>query len=168
MPIINRDGIPSHLFATPELDFSEDLFAEPLKEQWFRLAAIMHGNEVDSRGVRTVTERQSLLMAPGTFEAIGDKLTSIGNVLSHLGAPGASVYDPGGAGQAATVASDGTWSLTLNGLTDGTAYSAVATATDHRRRRRKRNLFRQRRGGRCHLWPACQRRNCNRRRRCGA
>jgi D-aminopeptidase len=41
-----------------------------------------------------------------------------------------SVSLNGGTAQAAAVASDGTWSLTLNGLTDGTAYSAVATATD--------------------------------------
>ena len=41
-----------------------------------------------------------------------------------------SVSLSGGTAQAAAVASDGTWSLTLNGLTDGTAYSAVATATD--------------------------------------
>ena len=100
MPIINRDGTPSHLFATPELDFSEDLFAEPLKEQWFRLAAITRGNEADARGVRTVTERQSLLLAPGAFEAISDKLTSIGNVLSHLGAPGGSISYLGGTNQA--------------------------------------------------------------------
>lgn len=91
MPIIDRDGAPAHLFATPELDFSEDLFAEPLKEQWFRLAAMTRGNEADARGVRAVTERQSLLLTPGAFEAIGDKLTSIGNVLSYLGAPGESI-----------------------------------------------------------------------------
>src|SRR6185437_4451272 len=36
----------------------------------------------------------------------------------------------GGAGQAATVAANGSWNLLVSGLTDGEAVSAVATATD--------------------------------------
>src|SRR5260370_42106226 len=41
-----------------------------------------------------------------------------------------SVSINGAAGQAATVNPDGSWSLTVSGLTDGTGDSAVATATD--------------------------------------
>src|SRR5258706_12712959 len=37
--IINRNDAPSHLFSIPELDLSEDLFAERLNGPWFRLGA---------------------------------------------------------------------------------------------------------------------------------
>ena len=41
-----------------------------------------------------------------------------------------SVSVNGGTAEAAAMAAGGAWSLTLNGLADGTVYSAVATATD--------------------------------------
>lgn len=87
MSIIHRDGAPSHLFAISELDFSSDLFADPLQQQWFRLGARTIGNDADERGVRDITERQSLLLKTGEFEAICEDLSYIGNDLSHLGAP---------------------------------------------------------------------------------
>lgn len=76
MPIISRDGAPPHLFAVPELDFSADLFAEPLKDHWFRLAAITRGNDADARGIRDVTERQSFLVEPAAYQTIDEKLGS--------------------------------------------------------------------------------------------
>ena len=37
--IFNKCDLPTHLFNIPELDFSEDLFADPQGGLWFRLGA---------------------------------------------------------------------------------------------------------------------------------
>ncbi len=93
--IINRDDSPSHLFNIPELDFSADLFAERLASPWFRLGAWTITPRRDRRGVEDVVSRQSLLLAPGHFADIFDKLDFVGNVLHHLGKPGGSVFHAG-------------------------------------------------------------------------
>jgi len=91
MPIFFRDSAPSHLFSIPEMDFSEDLFAEPLEGHWFRLASVTIGNPVNARSVRDVTERQSLLLAPEKFETITPQLNSIGKALNSIGVPSESL-----------------------------------------------------------------------------
>jgi hypothetical protein len=93
--IINRDNAPAHLFSIPELDFSDDLFAEPLGGQWFTLAAWTNGSRRNERGVEDVISRQSLLLAPEEFANIYDRLEAIGNVIGNLGKPSNSVIHDG-------------------------------------------------------------------------
>lgn len=89
--ILNRDDAPSHLFNIPELDFSEDLFAERLGGPWFRLGAWTIMPHRDDRGIENVVSRQSLLLAPECFADIFDRLESVGNVIGNLGKPSSSV-----------------------------------------------------------------------------
>lgn len=92
--IVSRDEAPSHLFNIPELDFSDDLFAERLAGPWFRLGAWPSRPRRDARGVEDVVSRRSLLLAPGQFAEAFDKLESIGNAIHGLGEPGGSSYAP--------------------------------------------------------------------------
>ncbi len=92
---INRDDAPSHLFNVPELDFSGDLFVEPLAGLWFRLGAWTITPRRDERGVEDVVSRQSLLLPPQGFAEIFDSLKCVGNVIEHLGEPGGSVRQLG-------------------------------------------------------------------------
>lgn len=91
--ILNRGDAPSHLFNIPELDFSEDLFAESLGGPWFRLGAWTITPHRDDRGIENVVSRQSLLLAPECFADIFDRLESVGNVIGNLGKPGSSVLN---------------------------------------------------------------------------
>ena len=90
-PIIDRNNVPSHLFSIPELDFSEDLFAEPLIGPWFRLGARTINRKPDERGVENAVLRKSLLLPPDGFAEIFGNLTFIGNAIDHLGKPGGSL-----------------------------------------------------------------------------
>jgi hypothetical protein len=94
--IINKTDAPSHLFSIPELDFSEDLFAQPLAGPWVRLAARTLGRCHDRRGVEEEVSRQSLLILPEQFVTVFNKLESIGNVLRGLGKPSGSVSQGSG------------------------------------------------------------------------
>lgn len=93
--VIKREDAPSHLFRIPDLDFSEDLFAEPLVGTWFRLGARTIKSPRDEKGVEDFVERQSLLLAPECFAEIFDRLESIGNVIGDLGKPKSSVLQEG-------------------------------------------------------------------------
>lgn len=93
--IISRDNAPSHLFSIPELDFSEDLFAERVSSPWFRLGAWTIAPQRDERGIEDVVSRQSLLLVPEGFVNIFDKLESVGNLIDDLGKPGGSVLHIG-------------------------------------------------------------------------
>lgn len=86
--IFNRDDVPSHLFSIPELDFSEDILTERISGSWMRVGAWTIRPHRDERGVENVVSRQSMLLAPGRFADIFDKLESIGNVIHNLGKPG--------------------------------------------------------------------------------
>ena len=37
--LFERKDFPDHVFANSALDFSDDLFANPLQDSWFRLAS---------------------------------------------------------------------------------------------------------------------------------
>jgi len=76
------------LFSVPELDFSEDLFAESLVGPWLRLGAWPSKPHSDPRGVEDVGSRRSLLLPRGQFREVFDHLESIGNVIDSLGKPG--------------------------------------------------------------------------------
>ena len=89
--IIDRNNVPSHLFSIPELDFSEDLFSEPLIGPWFRLGAQTINRRLDERGVENVVLRRSLLLPPDGFANIYGNVASIGNAMDHLGKPGGSL-----------------------------------------------------------------------------
>ena len=89
--IIDRGDAPRHLFNIPELDFSEDVFAERVSGPWFRLAAWSLDPYRDERGVETVVERKSVLIPSNTFADIFDQLNSVGNVIDNLGKPGGTV-----------------------------------------------------------------------------
>src|SRR5215475_4769533 len=91
MVIVSRENAPPHLFSIPELDFSSDLFVEPLGEHWFRLAAITRGNDVDLRGVRDVIERQSFLLEPGAFQEVEGKLGASTSPIGGMGRPGENI-----------------------------------------------------------------------------
>ena len=93
--LLDRTDAPSHLFDIPELDFSKDLFVEPLAGGWFRLGAWTITPRRDERGVEDVISRQSLLVAHASFAKMFDRLESIGNVLHDLGKPGGSVLHEG-------------------------------------------------------------------------
>ncbi len=95
--IINRDDAPEHLFNIPELDFSQDLFAERLSGQWFRLGAWTINPRRDERGVEDVMSLQGLLLAPGYFAELFDDLDLVGNVIGDLGKPQGSVHYAGDA-----------------------------------------------------------------------
>ncbi|MGO9117509.1 MAG: hypothetical protein ACLQPD_07850 [Desulfomonilaceae bacterium] len=97
MTVINRNDAPNHLFNIPELDFSRDLFAEPLGGSWFTLGTWTIKPRRDERGVEDTVQRQSLLIAPGQFEEIFEYLKSVGNVIHNLGQPGGSINYRGGA-----------------------------------------------------------------------
>ena len=94
--IIDRGDTPTHLFSIPELDFSGDLFAEPLKDSWLRLGAWTIAPSRNERGVEDVVSRQSLLLSAQGFAEIFDSLESVGNVIENLGKPSGSVIDEGG------------------------------------------------------------------------
>ena len=89
--VFNRDDAPSHLFVVPELDFSDDLFAEREGCLWFRLGAWTVTGVRDERNVEEEVFRQSLLLNPNGFAEIFDKLESVGNVIGHMGKPGGYV-----------------------------------------------------------------------------
>jgi hypothetical protein len=93
--LLDQSDAPSHLFEIPELDFSEDLFVEPLAGGWFRLGAWTITPRRDERGVEDVISRQSLLVARASFAKMFDRLESVGNVLHDLGKPGGSVLHNG-------------------------------------------------------------------------
>ncbi len=93
--IINRDDAPAHLFNVRELDFSDDLFAEPVAGQWVRLAARTVRSRRSDRGVEDEVFRQSLLLAPDAFARVFDSLQSVGDVINHLGKPGGSLRSGG-------------------------------------------------------------------------
>ena len=93
--IFNRNDAPSHLFSIPELDFSEDLFAERLGGPWFRLGAWTVDRRRDERGVEDEVSRQSILLTSEGFESVFDKLESVGNVIGNLGKPVSSVFNYG-------------------------------------------------------------------------
>jgi len=93
---INRDDAPGHLFTIPELDFSDDLFAERLAGPWVRLGARTLTDRRDERGAEDWVERQCILIPPDSFAAAFDKLESVGNVFHNLGGAGGSVSYQGG------------------------------------------------------------------------
>lgn len=94
--LINKNNVPNHLFSIPELDFSEDLFVEPLEGSWFTLGVWTIEPSRDERGVEDAVQRQSLLLAPGQFEEVFDYLESIGNVLHNVGKPDGSLSSSNG------------------------------------------------------------------------
>ena len=89
--IFDRRVFPAHLFTAPELDFSEDLFAERAVGPWFRLGAWTVTSVRDDRNVEDEVFRQTLLLPPDGFSALFDKLDSVGNVIGHLGRAGGFV-----------------------------------------------------------------------------
>jgi hypothetical protein len=93
--IFDRRDLSSHLFNIPELDFHEDLFADRLGDQWFRLGAWTVRPQRDHRGVEDVIERQSIMLAPGNFSEVYDQLEAVGNVLRGLGVPGGFLSSAG-------------------------------------------------------------------------
>ena len=76
--IINRNDAPSHLFSIPELDLSEDLFAERLNSPWFRLGAWTIKPKRDARGLENVVLRKSFLPPSEGFADIFDNLEFVG------------------------------------------------------------------------------------------
>jgi hypothetical protein len=93
--IINRNDALSHLFSIRELDFSEDLFAEPLNGSWFRLGTWTITPCRDERGVEDVIFRQTLLLALSGFAEIFDSLELVGDVIGNLGKPSGYVTHQG-------------------------------------------------------------------------
>jgi hypothetical protein len=92
--ILNKDDLPPYLLDIPELDLSNELYADPLNGQWFTLAAWTNGSRRNERGVEDVISRQSLLLAPEEFANIYDRLEAIGNVIGNLGKPiGSIIYE---------------------------------------------------------------------------
>ncbi|MGH9432630.1 MAG: hypothetical protein ACRD3T_13895 [Terriglobia bacterium] len=79
----------------PELDFSNDLFAEPIAGSWVRLATRTILSRRGERGVKNTVFRQCLLLTPDAFAAIFDRLDSVGNLIDRLGKPGGSLYSEG-------------------------------------------------------------------------
>src|ERR1044071_3550697 len=90
--IISPDDAPRHLFSVPELDFSEDLFAERAGGPWFRLGAWTVTRRRDARNVEEEVFRQILILASESFANTFDELESVGNVIGHLGHAGVIVY----------------------------------------------------------------------------
>ena len=93
---MKRSRAPQHLFSIRELDFSEDLFTEPLRGTWLRLAARnLEPRRVDSNVVDSVF-RESILIPPRSLPKIYDRLDSVGDVLHNLGKPEAHVQPTNG------------------------------------------------------------------------
>lgn len=86
-PIFERHDLPTHLFDIPALSFHEDLLANRLGGLWFRLGAWTMRCLRSADGLESVVERQSLLLEPGFFSNIYEKLESVGNMLDGLGQP---------------------------------------------------------------------------------
>ena len=93
--LLDRSDTPGQVFNIPELDFSGDLFGDPMAGEWFRLGAWTIKAHRDDRGVEDVISRQSLLIAHASFAKMFNRLESIGNVLDNLGKPGGWVLDAG-------------------------------------------------------------------------
>ncbi len=93
--IFDKHAIPTHVFNIPDLDFHEDLFADRLGSLWFRLGVWTIKSQRNDRGVEDVIERQSVMLTPGRFSEIYDKLESVGNVFHNLGEPVESVQRDG-------------------------------------------------------------------------
>jgi hypothetical protein len=93
--LLERSDAPGHLFSIPELDFSGELFVDPLACEWFRLGAWTITPHRDERGVEDVISRQSLLVDRASFAKKFDRLESIGNVIHDLGKPRGSVVVEG-------------------------------------------------------------------------
>ena len=94
--IFHKHDLPDHLFNIPDLDFHEDLFVNRLSSPWFRLGAWTIRSRCNDRGVESVIERQSIMLTPGNFSEVYDKLGSVGNVLRDPGNPGGSTRYRGG------------------------------------------------------------------------
>ena len=92
---LDRKDVPSHIFDIPELDFSGDLLADWTADSWFRLGARTIRPQRNSQGIEDVLSRQSLLLPPGLFQDVYDKLESIGNVIGSIGKPGGMVSHTG-------------------------------------------------------------------------
>lgn len=88
--ILTQTEAPKHLFLIPELDFSEDLFADTVSTAWFRLGAWTVRPHPEN-GVEDAVLRESLLLTPGGFAQAFEKLGPVGNVLHRMGRPGGSV-----------------------------------------------------------------------------
>lgn len=82
-----RHELPNHLFDIPALSFHEDLLAKRLGGLWFRLGAWTMRCLCNADGLESVVERQSLLLEPGFFSKIYEKLEFVGNMLDGLGQP---------------------------------------------------------------------------------
>lgn len=89
--LFDRSELPDHLFNIAELDFHEDLFANRLGSLWFRLGAWTITSRRDSSGAEDVMVRQTVMVPPGCFSEIFEKLQLVGNVLDGLGEPGGSL-----------------------------------------------------------------------------
>lgn len=94
--LFHKRDLPDHLFNIPDLDFHEDLFVNRLSSPWFRLGSWTLRSQCNDQGVESVIGRQSIMLTPGNFSAIYDKLESIGDVLRNLGTPGGSIRSEGG------------------------------------------------------------------------
>jgi hypothetical protein len=86
--IIDRKNVPDHLFSIPELDFSDDLFAEPLSGTWFRLGARTLAALRDERGVENQLLRASIVLPPGKFAELFASFDAVGHIFDQLGKPG--------------------------------------------------------------------------------
>jgi hypothetical protein len=86
--IIDPKNVPDHLFSIPELDFSEDLFAEPLSGMWFRLGARTLAAHRDERGVESQILRASIALPPEHFAELFDSFDAVGHIFNQLGKPG--------------------------------------------------------------------------------
>jgi hypothetical protein len=93
--ILDRKDVPSHIFDTPELDFSGDLLADWAADSWFRLGARTIRPQRNAQGLEDVLSRQSLLLPPGRFPGVYEKLEAIGNVINGIGKPGGMVSHVG-------------------------------------------------------------------------
>lgn len=85
--ILERQTAPKHLFNIPQLDFSDDVFAERLTAPWYRLGAWTEKSSQRKGDVAEVIERFSFLLPSDEFATIFDRLESVGNVLSNMGKP---------------------------------------------------------------------------------
>jgi hypothetical protein len=94
--IVNRNDVPSHLFSIPELDLSEDLFAERLNSPWFRLGAWTIEPKRDERGLENVVLRKSFLLPSEGFADMFDNLGFVGNLIADLGEPRGSLINESG------------------------------------------------------------------------
>lgn len=93
--IFNKCDLPAYLFNIPELDFSEDLFADPQGELWFRLGAWTNARQRNDQRVEDVVSRQTIMLPPASFSAIYDNLGSVDDMLDDLGLPGESLAGDG-------------------------------------------------------------------------